>query len=153
MRLAELYLNYAEAANEAYGPNGSAPGATLTAVQALNVIRTRAGQPNVKAAFTVSTATLRPRIRNERSVEFAFEGHYYHDIRRWMDAPAAYSSTLYAMDIEKVTTSATYPIGYRHTRRALPADRQPKWIEPMYYLPFNTEDNFKMKKFVPNIVW
>ncbi|MDR1274084.1 MAG: RagB/SusD family nutrient uptake outer membrane protein, partial [Odoribacteraceae bacterium] len=36
IRLAELYLNYAEAANEAYGPNGAAPGASLTALQALN---------------------------------------------------------------------------------------------------------------------
>ena len=36
IRLGELYLNYAEAANEAYGPNTPAPGATMTAVQAIN---------------------------------------------------------------------------------------------------------------------
>ena len=39
IRLGELYLNYAEAANEAYGPNTAAPGATMTAVQAINMIR------------------------------------------------------------------------------------------------------------------
>jgi len=155
-RLAELYLNYAEAANEAYGPNTPAPGATLTAVQALNVVRTRAGQVNVLSAYTGSTAALRPRIRNERCVELSYEGHYYHDIRRWMDAPAAYSSTIIGMDIEKLPagySTTAFPIGFRHTRRPISADRQPKWIEPMYYLPFNTEDNFKMKKFVPNVVW
>ena len=60
------------------------------------------------------------------------------------------------MDIEKLPAgynATLYPIGYRHTRLPLSADRQPKWIEPMYYLPFNTEDNFKMKNFVPNVVW
>jgi len=156
VRLAELYLNYAEAANEAYGPNTPAPGATLTAVQALNVIRARVGQPDVLSAYTGTTEDLRPRIRNEQCVEFAYEGHYYYDIRRWKDAPAAYGSTLYGMDIEKLPAgydATQFPIGFRHTRRALSADRQPKWIEPMYYLPFNTEDNFKMKNFVPNVVW
>jgi hypothetical protein len=156
MRLAELYLNYAEAANEAYGPAGSAPGATLNAVQALNIVRARAKQPPVLSAYTGSTDALRPRIKNERCVEFAYEGHYYHDIRRWKDAPAAYSSTLIGMDIEKLPAgydALIYPTGFRHTRKPLPSDRQVKWIEPMYYLPFENADNFKMKKFVPNVVW
>ena len=76
-RLAELYLDYAEAANEAYGPNTPAPGASLTAVQAINTIRTRAGMPNVNAAFTVDANAFRPRIKNERNVELSYEGHYY----------------------------------------------------------------------------
>jgi hypothetical protein len=153
-RLGELYLNYAEAANEAYGPNGSAPGATLTALQALNVIRTRAGMPNVLPAYTGSTAALRPRIKNERTIELAFEGqHYYHDIRRWMDLPAAMASTLIA-NIPRVTTvSPTYPTGYIYSRTPLPADRQPIWEEGMYYLPFLNADALKMKNFVANPVW
>lgn len=156
MRLAELYLNYAEAANEAYGPNTPAPGATLTAVDAINVIRARVGQPNILPAYTGTTEAFRERIRNEQCVEFAFEGHYYHDIRRWMTAPQAYSSTLMRMDIEKLAAgynATLYPIGFRHTRLPLSADRQPKWLDAMYYLPFNTEDNFKMRNFVPNVVW
>lgn len=155
-RLAELYLNYAEAANEAYGPNTPAPGANLTAVQAINLIRTRVGMVNVRAAYTGSTAVLRPRIKNERNIELSWEGHYYHDIRRWMDAPDAYSGTLIGMDIEKLPAgynTTTYPTGFRHTRRPLSGDRQIAWKDAMYYLPFNTEDNFKMKKFVPNVVW
>ena len=156
MRIAELYLNYAEAANEAYGPNIPAPGADLTAVQAVNVIRKRVAQKDVLAAYTGSTAAFRPRIKNERNIELSWEGHYYHDIRRWMDAPNAYSSTLIGMDIEKLPAgynATTYPTGFRLTRRPLSGDRQIAWKEPMYYLPFNTEDNFKMKKFVPNVVW
>lgn len=153
-RLAELYLNYAEASNEAYGPTTiGVSGATMNAVQAINVIRTRMGQANVLAALSANKDIFRERIKNERNIELSFEGHYYHDIRRWMDAPAAYSSTLYGMIAEKVPTSSTYPTGYKYVRNRLGNDRQPSWKAAMYYLPFNTTDNFKMKNFVPNVVW
>jgi hypothetical protein len=150
MRLAECYLNYAEAANEAYGPNTAAPGASLTAVQAINTVRTRAGMPNVLAAYTGSTAAFRPRIKNERNVELSFEGHYYNDIHRWMDLQTIMSSTIYGMDIERLTLS---PLVFRYTRLPLPAERQTVWKPQMYYLPFNNADNLKMKNFVPNPVW
>ena len=42
---------------------------------------------------------------------------------------------------------------YWYTRIPLSADRQSSWKEAMYYLPFNTEDTYKMKKFVSNEVW
>ncbi|MBO9616175.1 MAG: RagB/SusD family nutrient uptake outer membrane protein [Dyadobacter sp.] len=154
IRLGELYLNYAEAANEAYGPNGAAPGSSLTALQALNRIRTRAGMPNVMQAYTGSKDKLRDRIKNERTIELCFEGgHYYHDIRRWKDAPKVMGGTLYRMEVEKVPTSTAYPTGFKYTRMPLSADRQTRWKEAMYYLPFNTEDMYKMKNFVPNEVW
>ena len=156
MRLAELYLNYAEAVNEAYGPNGTAPGSTLTAVQAINAVRTRAGMPNVLAAYTGSTAVFRDRIKNERNVELSWEGHYYNDIRRWMDLQTIMSSTLIGMDIEKLAAgydAVAYPTGFRHTRKPLTQDRQVVWKPQMYYLPFNNADNLKMKNFVPNPVW
>jgi hypothetical protein len=153
MRLAEIYLNYAEAANEAYGPNTPAPGATLTAVQAINIIRTRAGMPPVLAAYTVDKDAFRPRIKNERNVELSWEGHYYYDIRRWMDLQTIMSSTLIGMDIEKVTVAPAFPTGFRYTRKPLSQDRQVVWKPQMYYLPFNNADNLKMTKFVPNPVW
>ncbi len=156
MRLAELYLNYAEAANEAYGPNTPAPGATLSAVQAINAVRTRAGMPNVSAAFTGGTDAFRPRIKNERNIELSWEGHYYFDIRRWMDLQTIMSSTLVGMDIEKLAAgydAIAFPTGFRHTRKPLSQDRQVAWKPQMYYLPFNNADNLKMTKFVPNPVW
>ncbi|WP_254412506.1 RagB/SusD family nutrient uptake outer membrane protein [Dyadobacter diqingensis] len=154
IRLGELYLNYAEAANEAYGPNGMAPGASVSALQALNKIRTRVGMPNVLQAYSVSKDKLRERIKNERVIELCFEGsHYYHDIRRWKDAPQVMGGPLYRVDIEKVPVSTTYPTGYKYTRMPLSADRQTRWKDAMYYLPFNTEDMYKMKNFVSNEVW
>ena len=152
-RLAECYLNYAECANEAYGPNGKAPNATLTAVDAINAVRARAGMPNVSSVFTGGTDLFRPRIKNERNIELSFEGHYYNDLIRWMDLPASQSSTLIGMIAEKVTVSPTYPTGYKYVRAPLSADRQPVWKPQMYYLPFNNSDALKMKNFVPNPVW
>lgn len=153
IRLGELYLNYAEAANEAYGPSGSAPGANMTAVQATNIIRARIGQPDVLAKYTASKDEFRLRVKNERNIELSFEGHYYFDIRRWKDAPVCYGGPLMGVTIEKVPQSSTYPTGFKYERYALSADRQSNWKDAMYYLPFNTEDTYKMKNFVSNEVW
>jgi hypothetical protein len=153
MRLTELYLNYAEAANEAYGPNTPAPGATMTAVEAIDLVRGRMGMGPVLSEFTSSPEIFRERIKNERNVELAYEGHYYFDIRRWMDAPKAYAGPIMGVQIEKVPVTTEYPTGFKYTRYALEALRQSAWKDEMYYLPFNTEDNFKMRGFVPNDVW
>jgi hypothetical protein len=157
IRLGELYLNYAEAANEAYGPNGSAPGATLTAVQALNEIRFRATLPQVDPVYLTSKEVFRDKIKNERTVELCFEGHHhYYDIRRWKDAPALLSQPLYGVNAEKLSgVSAQYPTGFRYTRYELSADRQPRWKDPMYFIPFDTDDYYKMKNFDTSLnpVW
>ena len=154
IRLAEVYLNYAEAANEAYGPNTPAPGATLTAVEAINVIRERIGMPEVLPLFTTDKEQFRKRIKNERTIELCFEGgHYYWDIRRWKDVAVVNSSVLMGMDIEKVPVSTEYPIGYKHTRSPLPAGRQIAWKDYMYYFPFDEEDYFELKNFILNEYW
>jgi starch-binding outer membrane protein, SusD/RagB family len=152
IRLAELYLNYAEAAANGYdGENGAAPGAAMTAAQAVNEVRNRVGMPNLPTGL--SNELFIKRLKNERIIELCFEGHYFFDIRRWLDAPSAYNQTLYGMDIEKVPVSETYPKGFRYTRLPLPADRQPAWKDEMYTFPFTTEDNYKMRNFLPNPVW
>ena len=157
MRLAELYLNYAEAANEAYGPNVSAPGADMTAVEAINVIRARFNQVPVQDRFTLTKDAFRDRIKNERVVELGYEGfHYFYDIRRWMDAPERMTEVNYGMDIEKLPAGydpAVYPTGYRYTRVPLAPERQGKWKDAMYYFAFDLEDVQKMKNFIPNISW
>lgn len=153
-RFSELYLNYAEAVNEAYGPTGTAPGASMTAIDAINIIRAKSGMPNVRAEFTASKDAFRLRIKNERNIELSFEGqHYYDDIRRWMDLQQVMSGKLIAIIPQKVTVSTTYPTGFRYDRTELPVDRQPAWEEGMYYLPFLNSDALKMKNFVSNPVW
>jgi len=82
MRFAEIYLDYAEAVTAAYGPNGKAPGSNLTAVDAINRVRARAGMPPVTSAAT-GYASFMDLVRNERMVELCFEGQLWFDIRRW----------------------------------------------------------------------
>jgi len=147
IRLAELYLNYAEAANEAYGPDGSAPGATLTAAQALNVVRNRVNMPDIGSRYTASRDLFRERVKNERTVELNMEGHRWVDVRRWKDAPTVYAGPLYGMDIQYVGKSREYPTGFKYTRVELEAARQVKWKDFMWYFPFNTSDYYKFKNF------
>jgi len=156
IRLGELYLNYAEAANEAYGPSVPAPGADMSAVQTINFLRSRWPESElapVQTRFTTSTEALRPRIKNERAVELAFEGHYYFDIRRWMDAPRTMSAVQIGIIPEKVPVSSEYPTGFKFTRRPLPDDRQSRWFDAKYYLPFMSSDYFKFKAFEAGGPW
>lgn len=76
-RLAEMYLNYAEASNEA----NSSPTADALIYSYVNIIRTRAGLPNL--AVGLSKEQMRLAIRHERRVELSFEEHRFFDDRRW----------------------------------------------------------------------
>lgn len=154
IRMAELYLNYAEAVNEAYGPEGTAGGLSLTALEAVNMVRNRAGMPDVRAEYSSDPTLLRDRIRNERNVELAFEGHhYYFDSRRWMTAPTTMTATQMGMYIEKTDVSSEYPNGKIYTRRPLNDNRQATWKSAMYYIPFPTSEANKMTNFVNNEMW
>ena len=112
-RLAEIYLNYAEAANEAFGPNGSAPGASLTALQAINRVRNRVGMPDVNTLYAGSQEALRERIRTERAVELCFEGHRYDDLRRWKIAHLEEQKKVEFLVMRwQGGPSATFPTGF-----------------------------------------
>lgn len=86
IRTTQVYLDYAEAMNEAFGPNSDPMGYGMTALDAVNRIRARVGMPPVLDEFAGSKVELRERIRNERAVELSFEFHRWFDIRRWMIA-------------------------------------------------------------------
>lgn len=78
-RYAEILLNYAEAMNEWKGPDATAEGCPLTAREALNQVRDCADMKHV----TENGADFTAKVRNERRIELAFEGHRFYDIRRW----------------------------------------------------------------------
>ncbi|MDE6394730.1 MAG: RagB/SusD family nutrient uptake outer membrane protein [Duncaniella sp.] len=85
MRLADVYLMYAESAANGYGaPTSKAKCYGMTAVEAVNKIRERAGVPGVDARFLGSNDSFMSELRRERAVELAFEGHRFHDLRRWL---------------------------------------------------------------------
>lgn len=92
LRLAELYLMQAEAWNEYEGPNGAHRDVVFGG---LDKVRERAGIPSVEEAWTQFARTpekittkegMREIIRQERTVELAFEGQRFWDLRRWKTA-------------------------------------------------------------------
>jgi len=96
IRLAEIYLNYAEALNE-YNPGDP------EIIHYLNLIRERAGIPQYGTdALPVPTSqdAMREKIRQERQVELAFESHRWFDIRRWLIAPNVMGD-LHGMDVNQ----------------------------------------------------
>jgi hypothetical protein len=73
-RLAEIYLNLAEARNEASGP-------VAEVYDAINAIRRRVDMPDLPTGL--NQTQMRERIRRERRVELVWEEHRFWDVRRW----------------------------------------------------------------------
>ncbi|MEN6363267.1 MAG: RagB/SusD family nutrient uptake outer membrane protein [Bacteroidales bacterium] len=85
MRYIEAFLIYAEAANEAWGPDGKG-GHSYSAREIMAKIRQTAGiTTDNYLASVVSPEDMRQLIRTERRIELSFEGFRFWDIRRWND--------------------------------------------------------------------
>ncbi|MXV16461.1 RagB/SusD family nutrient uptake outer membrane protein [Hufsiella ginkgonis] len=111
IRLADLYLLYAEALNEAKGPDEA------DIFVYLDKIRTRASLLGVKeswANFSNNPAKyttkdgLRAIIKQERSIELAFEGSRFWDLRRWKDAVTAMNAPITGWSISQSTAAGYY---------------------------------------------
>lgn len=153
IRLAEIYLNYAEAVNMAYGPSGSVDG-QITAIQAVNIIRHRVGMPDVQARFLTNAENFNARIQNERTIEFMFEGHHYFiDERRWKIAPERMKGPLMGMFVQSCDKDATHPLGRSFTRTELASSHQSTWKDPMYYFYLPDSEANKYKNYIDNEKW
>ena len=88
LRKSEVLLNFAEAANEAWGnPTVKAEGCLYSAYEILKTIRSQAGGINFDLyldEMAQSKDSFRKLIQNERRLEFTFENHRYFDMRRWV---------------------------------------------------------------------
>lgn len=86
IRFTEIFLNYAEAANEAFGPKGKGSHA-YSAYDVIKAIRHRAGVGGTDDGYLEECAQskekMRELIRNERRIELCFEGFRFWDLRRW----------------------------------------------------------------------
>ena len=99
IRLGEIYLNYAEAMNEAYGPDAKGIYGK-SAREAVNEVRGRVDMPDVVAD---SKEEMREKIRHERRVELAFEDHRFWDVRRWMTAPDDLNAPLKGVKVTRLS--------------------------------------------------
>ncbi|WP_461637011.1 RagB/SusD family nutrient uptake outer membrane protein [Labilibaculum euxinus] len=148
-RLADMYLQYAEAANELGGPNHKISGATLSAVEALNIVRARVGMPGVNSIYLGSKESFRERIKAERAVELYLEGKRFFDLSRWGDAHKAEHRELYGIDFQ---ADAGSPTGYIISRPTTPfftltfGQKHYKWPIPL-------EDALMFEEFKQNPGW
>ena len=92
LRYAEVLLNYAEAQNEAAGPDASV-------YSAVNQIRQRSSVNQPALAPGLSKDQMRDAIRRERQVELAFEEHRFYDVRRWKIANVTENTPAYGVDV------------------------------------------------------
>ena len=88
-RCGELWLNYAEAANEAWGPTGDPLSLGKTAKSSLAELRKRSGgivaaDPYLSERSSAGKEALKALIQNERRIELCFENHRFFDVRRWL---------------------------------------------------------------------
>lgn len=130
-RYAEVLLNYAEAMNEAYGPDQAPDGYTLTALDALQLVRDRASLqlPAVRAS---SREEFRQAVKHERRIELAFEDHRYWDLVRWKDAMEVLNQPVRGVKVARTGENAW---SYEETEVAARS-----FQERNYYMPFTRSE-------------
>lgn len=148
-RFGEVLLNYAEAMNEAYGPDTDPKGFSLTARDAIKMIRVRAGiTGNIDLSQTVPAGDkvkMRDAIRHERKIELAFEEHRHLDLRRWKIAVEILNSPVHGISITK-NTDGTFSYS-----KAVVENRvfDPK----MYLYPFPQTEISRNQNLIQNTGW
>jgi hypothetical protein len=145
MRLAEVYLTYAEAQYEySENANSKAAGATLTALEAVNKVRLRARHVPT-TAIGGSHGSFRTMILNERAVEFVSEaGQYWYDIRRWKIGHTLNNESIYSLDFDKNWTPSSFV--RREVIKRVFNTRN-------YWLPFRLEQTQMYYDFPQNPGW
>ena len=150
MRLADLYLLYAEAINEAEGPNGPH---SEEMFHYINLVRERAHIPDVKEAWdNYSTnpgyyntqAGMRSIIHQERMIELAFESQRFWDLRRWKEATSEYSKNIYGFFIGGLTVQEYY--------RKVRLFEQPFLVRD-YFWPISTYNMEHNPNLIQNTGW
>lgn len=112
IRLADLYLYYAEALNEYEGPTGEA-------LEYINRIRERAGIPSVEKAWTnfsnnpskyTTKEGFREIIHRERLIEMAFEGNRFWDLKRWKKAEEIMNQPIQGWSVDREDVLGYYQV-------------------------------------------
>lgn len=84
LRVADVYLMYAEAGAAAEGAKHTAKTCAKSAEDAINVLRDRVGAGHVAAAYAGDQKKFIDEVRRERAVELSFEGFRFNDLQRWL---------------------------------------------------------------------
>jgi starch-binding outer membrane protein, SusD/RagB family len=146
IRYTEMFLAYAEAANEAWGPTGTGPH-TYSAYDVIKAIRVRAGitgGDNYLESVKNDKDQMRELIRNERRLELCFENHRFRDLRRWKVGLNQLNATARGLQISKSGNTLNYA----------PFDVEARnYQEHMYYGPVPFDEINKWSLLQQNVGW
>jgi len=153
LRRAEVYFNYAEAANEAAGPSGIVPGTSMSALEIMRDIRQKSigisSDTYLDEVAGLGTESMRELIQNDRRIEFAFENMRYFDMRRWL------------LDLNETVTGCTIELsgdeyvftGTDPEAETIEVEERPFNDEKYYYAPIPNDEILKSPNMKQNKGW
>ncbi len=165
IRYAQVLLDYAEAMNEYFGPEVDGLGNGLTALWAVNQVRTRSrypidlnkykeylppadgtqGMPPLPTGM--SQEEMRSKLRRERRVELSYEEHRFWDVRRWKLDPEEFN-TIQAQIPEWYTED-----GVRKVRYKIVTTQKRVFHPKMYRMPIPEDQIFANPNLIQNPGW
>lgn len=156
MRLADIYLMYAEASAQGYSSALGKPSSyAKTPVDAVNFVRDRAGVGHLSTKLIGSLEGFMSELRRERAVELSFEGHRFNDLRRWLlliESPYTLKKSI-EFDRASPLDPSRDPKENRvlNLRQTVLLER--KFSEKHYWLPLKNNDANLYLEFKQNPGW
>lgn len=108
MRLADIYLMYAESCAALGGSSAKSENCSLTALDAINKIRNRCGAEEVHASYIADNKKFMDEIRRERAVELSMEGFRFNDLQRWLLLSESPYTEKYSVEFDRVENPDFY---------------------------------------------
>lgn len=108
MRLADIYLMYAEACAAFGGASGKSSNFGKTAEDAINTLRDRCGAGHVAPEFVADNYKFMDEVRREREVELSFEGFRFCDLQRWLLLTEAPYNQKFSQEFDRVESADFY---------------------------------------------
>ena len=108
MRLADIYLMYAEACAAYGGASGKSSNFGKTAEDAINTLRDRCGAGHVAPEFVADSHKFMDEVRREREVELSFEGFRFCDLQRWLLLTEAPYNQKFSQEFDRVESADFY---------------------------------------------
>ena len=108
MRLADIYLMYAEACAAFGGATGKSSNFGKTAEDAINTLRDRCGAGHVAPEFVADSHKFMDEVRREREVELSFEGFRFCDLQRWLLLTEAPYNQKFSQEFDRVESADFY---------------------------------------------